>query len=352
MSLINQMLKDIDQRQAGVGTSTPLGVLSASPARGSSGASRSSTWIWGGLVAVLAGAAVGVYGYRGMSSVPSDVVVAAPSVVPSPVAVAAPVVATVAAPSAAPQPAKAQSAQTPLAQRKKPDQPAQIVQDRPTMHATVESRPVEVAPAPVQPAPAAGQVTRMVSAEQRAENTYRQAIALLRQGQSPQAQTQLRQALQDNPMHQDARLLYARLLREEGQSAQAKGVLQAGLAHKPANEQMYMALAHLQLVSKDLDGALQTLEQGAVVAADHAEYNALWGTALQQKSRHADAVQHYVIALRQFPEAANWLVGLGVSLQALGNRQGAAEAYARALDLGLPASLAKLAGERLDQVQR
>ena len=87
-------------------------------------------------------------------------------------------------------------------------------------------------------------------------------------------------------------------------------------------------------------------------AGDNAAYHALLATALQQQSRHAEAVQHYVTALRQQPDSSNWLVGLGVSLQAQGNTQGAAEAYQRALDLGLPASLSQFARDRLQQVNR
>ena len=63
-------------------------------------------------------------------------------------------------------------------------------------------------------------------------------------------------------------------------------------------------------------------------------------------------MQHYVTALRQQPDASNWLVGLGVSLQAQGNNQGAAEAFQRALDLGLPASLSQFTRERLQQLSR
>ena len=112
------------------------------------------------------------------------------------------------------------------------------------------------------------------------------------------------------------------------------------------------ALAQMQLLSRDTEQAVTTLERGLSAAGDNAPYHALMATALQQQSRHAEAVQHYVVALRQQPDSSNWLVGLGVSLQAQGNTQGAAEAYQRALDLGLPASLSQFTRERLQQVNR
>jgi len=97
---------------------------------------------------------------------------------------------------------------------------------------------------------------------------------------------------------------------------------------------------------------VETLERGLSLAGENAEYQAMLAAALQQQGRHADAVQHYVVALRQFPDAANWLVGLGVSLQAQNNNSGAAEAYQRALELGLPTSLAQYAREKLNQLGR
>ena len=202
------------------------------------------------------------------------------------------------------------------------------------------------APAPV------GLVSRQVSTEQRADNTYREAVALVRQGRTTEAQGLLRQALADMPAHHEARLLHARLLAGDGRSAEARSLLGEGLGLKSPPLAMYTTLAQAQLLARDAESAVTTLERGLPQAGENAEYHALLAAALQQQDRHADAVQHYLVALRQFPDAANWLVGLGVSLQATRNPQGAAEAYQHGIELGLPSALTQFARERLEQLKR
>lgn len=201
-------------------------------------------------------------------------------------------------------------------------------------------------------AAAPGVVSRVISAEQRADNAYREALLLSRQGRPAEAQRLLRQALAEQATHQEARLYLSQLLMEEGRPSDAKSLLAEGVALKPQGPQLYLALAQAQLLTKETDAAVATLERGWPMASDNASYQALMATALQQQSRHTEAVQYFVQALRQQPETSHWLVGLAVSLQATGNKQGAAEAYQRALDLGLSATLGQFAREKLLQLGR
>ena len=371
MSLINQMLKDIDKRQG------PHTANFSDAARGRLDVPRGrehsllAVLLWS--VAGLGLVAAGVYGFR-QTMIPSSPA-SAPAVTHLPQQPVAVVVAPVSAPIVTAEPVVSASAvlippetQSDHKDDAKPKRRITAADDaaaRATLSAPVAATvpalsASNVADMPSKSAskkegmlaPPTGQVTRVVSAEQRADNVYKEALLWVRQGRFSDAQKSLKQALTDNPAHQDARLLYARLLMDEGKVADAKAVLSEGIALKPQTFQVYSALAHAQLMSKEVDQAVLTLERGLPLAGENAEFHALLAAALQQQARHAEAVQHYVVALRQMPDAANWLVGLGVSLQSLNNTSGAVEAYQRALDLGLPASLAQFAREKLSQLGR
>lgn len=379
MSLINQMLKDIDKRQ-GVNATTfsdTAGIRLEATRQSASPAKR--VWVWGGLALVVAG---GAYAIRQWTApVPAQTAAPAPAVAsPAPAVAApvepvaaavntpAPVVPAAAVPAAVPAVVPAvvpvavatSAAREPVSERKpEAERKPEVVRESVKAVAQVAKPKADTAdavsaPVPKKEAPilAAGVVSRQLSAEQRADNAYREAVSLLRQGRGAEAQKSLQHTLVDVPAHQDARLLLARVLMDDGKLAEAKNLLTEGVALRPQSFPFYSALAHAQLMGKEVDAAVSTLERGLPAAGENAEYQAVLAAALQQQTRHAEAVQHYVIALRQLPDTPNWLVGLGVSLQATNNLQGAAEAYQRALDLGLPASLAQFARDKLNQVKR
>lgn len=352
MSLINQMLKDIDKRQGVNATafSDSDGLRLKAPQQDEALVKR---WlVWAGL-ALVAVAAVG-YGMGKLSApvapVPPQAKLPVAPQTPAPAAPVAPVNVTMAAPAPA---VLRDPVPEPKLQRVR-DEAKPVAQPSKTKVDVVDTAATVSTPVPKKEAPAiaAGTVTRQLSSEQQADNTYREAATLVRQGRGADAQKLLQHVLIDLPAHQEARLLLARVLVDDGKWGDAKTVLAEGVALKPQSFQFYSALAHVHLMAKELDTAVVTLERGLFAAGENAEYQALFATALQQQARHSEAVQHYVIALRQLPDTPNWLVGLGVSLQALNNTQGAAEAYQRALDLGLPASLAMFARDKLNQLKR
>ncbi len=302
MSLINQMLKDIDQRQ-GASAGKPAanhdlrGVVQPHVA--------TRTWWWGGglLLALMAVAAAVLF----KAPMPVPPVQQAKS---TPVAVAPVAVAPVApvAPVALVAPAPVASAPAPVAVKLREPAPAVVT--------AKVAEPVKAnAPATVAPE-LKGSVSRVLTADQRAQNMYSDAVALIQQGRLEEAQTLLL----------------------EGQKI------------APQRTEFVMALAHVQLASNDVDAAIKALEGGLPGAANNAEFQGLLATLLQRVGRHEEAIDHYVSALRLKPDAANWLLGLGISLQAKKDDRSAAEAYQRAIALGLSPSLMQFAQDRLRQV--
>jgi MSHA biogenesis protein MshN len=201
------------------------------------------------------------------------------------------------------------------------------------------------------PAPS-GSVSRVLTAEQRAENLYLDAVERIRQGQNSDAQGALKRALSEYPLHHASRQLLARSLLETGQVDSAKTMLRDGLTLAPQRLDFYMALAQASLVGNDLEAAIKTMESGLPVASDNAEFHALLANLLQRNSRHDEAIQHFVTSLRKQPDSANVLLGLGISLQEKKDKASAAEAYQRAIELGLSPSLMQFAQDRLRQLNR
>ena len=194
-------------------------------------------------------------------------------------------------------------------------------------------------------------MNKSVTPAQQAENLYRQAITSLRGSQEEQGRDQLRKALALNPNHHDARQLLARALIDARQPTAARTVLQEGLALSPQRTGFYVAIAHSHIQFNEIDPAISALQKGLPYAGADAEYNALLAALYQRKSQHEDAARHYLVALRQSPDTANWLVGLGISLQATKNNSAAAEAFQRALDLGgLSPALTATAQEQLKKL--
>jgi MSHA biogenesis protein MshN len=169
-----------------------------------------------------------------------------------------------------------------------------------------------------------------ISQEQKSGNFYRQALANLQQGRVAEAQENLSQALEANPANQDARQTLAGLLLDNKRNDEARTTLAAGLVITPEQSNFRIALARLQVEAGDRSGALNTLEQGAAYGKSNADYQSFLATMLQRVDRHEEAINHYNAALSINSSSTSSLVGLGISLQAVGKLQSAQDAFTRA----------------------
>ncbi|ADI29650.1 tetratricopeptide repeat protein [Methylotenera versatilis] len=178
-------------------------------------------------------------------------------------------------------------------------------------------------------------ILKQISPEQKSGNSYRQALANLQQGRVAEAQSNLAQALEANPANQEARQTLAGLLLDNNRNDEARATLAAGLAIAPEQTNFRMALARLQIELGDKSAALTTMEQGQAYANNNADYQSFLATLLQRANRHDEAISHYKTALSMNASpnnssSANSLVGLGISLQATGKLENAQEAFTRA----------------------
>jgi len=376
MSLINQMLKDLDARRSDVSGGGSFGQqIRAVPER-----SRIHPAWWVALA--LGGMLIGVVGFVllqsespapvGMSArlplkldvgltgaQPSNPVAApaAPVTPPEPVPVPQPVV------EASPKPAA--PVQEPVQLERKPVQTklqvaAQPAKERSPVPAAAEVVPPvkAMAPAPAsKPSeaiipPALNKQVKELTPAQRAENEYRKAILALQQGKRAEATSGLEQALQVDPKHAGARQALIGLLLDAKQQDDAMQRAREGLNADPAQTGLAMILARLQLEKGELRPAIETLEHSLPHAMEKADYVAFLAALLQRDGRHKQAVEYYLLALQKSPQNGVWWMGLGISLQAEQRKPEAYESFRRAkASNSLSSELLSFVEGRISQLQ-
>lgn len=186
------------------------------------------------------------------------------------------------------------------------------------------------------------------SPRERAEVEYRKAIAAVNQGRVDEALAGLRSALQQDGFHQAARQLFVKLLLEAKRPDEAIEVLQDGVQAQPAQIVWAMSLARLQVDRGDLPGAWQTLNFSQPAAMRSADYQGFSGHVLQRLGRHKEAIERYLAAARLSPGDGRWWLGLGLSLDAEGRASEAREAFQTAKSSGtLSSELVTLVDQKL-----
>ena len=196
-------------------------------------------------------------------------------------------------------------------------------------------------------------IGKQIRPDQKSANFYRQAINRLQQGRVAEAQANLVQALDANQANQEARQMLAGLLVDNNRNDEAKATLVAGLSITPEQSDFRIALARLQVEAGDRAGALNTLDQGLIYAKNNADYQSFYATLLQRAERHVDAIEHYMSALSVNNNATNSLIGLGISLQAIGKLENAQEAFTRAQSsTTLSPELSLFVEQRLKQINQ
>lgn len=199
------------------------------------------------------------------------------------------------------------------------------------------TEPVAVVPAPVE----IDKQLRKPTPRQRAETEYARGAAALHQGQAADARAAFEAALQIDPAFHGARQALVGTLLDARQPADAMRVLQEGLQLAPAQHGFAMTLARLQLDNGDLDAGVQTLARSLEYPGISPDYHAFYASLLQRQQKHAEAATQFQRALARRRNVGVWLLGLGVSLEALGRGSEAQEAY----------RLAKSSGNLSDDLQ-
>ncbi|MFZ2541710.1 MAG: tetratricopeptide repeat protein [Gallionella sp.] len=208
-----------------------------------------------------------------------------------------------------------------------PEKVAQVPTSRPKSASSTTANSKAVASTSGNTAP-----IKQVSSKQRADAEFLRAVGLMQQGRIAGAISGYEATLRLEAGHEAARQALVALLLEGKRSADAEKVLQEGLNGTPEHTGFTMLLARLQVERGALAQAISTLEKSLPLADEQVDYRAFLAALLQRQNRNEEASQHYRIVLQHSPNNGIWLMGYGISLQALQRNVEAKEAFQRAFD--------------------
>lgn len=156
--------------------------------------------------------------------------------------------------------------------------------------------------------------------------------AMFANGERERALQALRGFVLSMPADVSAREKLALALIAERRLTEAEAVLRAGLRLVPDSARLAAPLGHLLLAQNRVDAALNVLRPAAPPLADHPDFHALLAAAEQRAGAHGLAITRYRGLLKEQPLNGSWLVALGISLLAVDERGDAEATFARALD--------------------
>lgn len=200
-------------------------------------------------------------------------------------------------------------------------------------------------------AEAAGTVEKkpaLVTPRDRAEADLHRAQAWLTQEKISEAGEALRSALRHDPAYSPARQLWMKLLLEQKRTEEVVGVLQEGLELQPNQTGWAMTLARLLLEKNELAAAEHVLARSYGYGAANAAYLGFYGHVRLRLGQSREAIELYQAAARLAPGEGRWWFGLGAALEAAGRSGEAREAYRQAQASGnLPAELVAITEQRV-----
>ena len=359
VSLINQMLQDLEKRQVNSesGSSLPPGVHSAEQKQGGVAGLRKSALLLGGL-GVLALAAYGWKTSAPVGPVPPVAEVQSatmpPPAVPAEQPPGASPAAGVVAPAATPSPVPAPLAEVtpkPAEKKAEPVLSRKELAAQKRREAAAAKREAKKQREEARKAGASAVSVSTVPVDmsaERAEAAYREALTAFSLGRHGELVQAARQALQIQPGHVAARQLLVRHFMEQRAADDARRELREGLQQQPGQMLWSTLLVRLELERGDATSARQVVDRALPYADAQADFQSLAGAVAQRQGKPADAANFYRSALRLKPTDGRSWVGLGMSLEAEGHQPEAQEAFRRALASdGLSADLQSLAQRKL-----
>ena len=189
---------------------------------------------------------------------------------------------------------------------------------------------------PVKPEPAAEikKYIRPLTTMQQAQVAFQVAVKHIGRGKNQDAHDALSRALSLAPTHNRARETLAALLLNTGRVTEAAAALREGLSLQPKTASLAKLYARILVDQDDLGSAVAVLERAQSSAKGNADYQALLAALYQRTGKHAQAAQSYRQVLQVRSNVASWWMGLALSLEPMGETGNALNAYHRALKTG------------------
>jgi len=230
----------------------------------------------------------------------------------------------------------------------------------PSRVSSTESRHVETTRAPavtpaVDPAAssnkppdkAAQKPVRTLSPKQEADRLFSAAQQSIASQQNQQAEALLRQTLSKHHHHVEARIQLAALLVAGNKPGEAERLLADGLKINPAHTELALPYVRLLVDRGALASALQILDSVINQNNLDPEALALRAAILYQMERYSESQRDYRQALTVQPNQALWWAGLAISMEHDNQLELALQAYQRAAGLPLDKPVMDYVQERM-----
>jgi MSHA biogenesis protein MshN len=173
---------------------------------------------------------------------------------------------------------------------------------------------------------------REVAPSERAEIAFRRGAAQLQAGRANAAESDFREALKQDPSHPGARQALLGLLLDSGRNNEAEQLLRKALDINPRQPRHAMVLARLEVERGEVTGAINTMVSALPYVQSDPDFYAFLAALLQRDGRHREAVDYYRTALRGVPGNGVWMMGLGISLRATNQSAEARDTFQRAIE--------------------
>ena len=159
------------------------------------------------------------------------------------------------------------------------------------------------------------------------ENQYRNAIALVNQGQVIQAILELNQILTKQPDFTLARQSYATFLFQQGDFQEAEKAVDIGLNQHPLYAPYLQIKAEILAGEGKIGQALTLLQKNPPSLDENPEYHALLAALYQKDNQFQLAEKIYEELIKMQPSNSIWWMGLAITREKLKKNQAALQAY-------------------------
>ncbi|VAX01645.1 hypothetical protein MNBD_GAMMA22-2053 [hydrothermal vent metagenome] len=175
---------------------------------------------------------------------------------------------------------------------------------------------------------------RKLTAQQQAEKNYQSAYKYLLEKNQIKAQDELRNTLMLMPRHIKARELLAGIYIKNGRVVEARTLLQYGMRILPSHFIFAKLYARILMEQNDNVTAISVLLRNPPSLQSDLDYHALLAALYQKNTQHREAATLYGQLLKLRKNHGVWWLGLAISLEALGNESQAKLAYEKAKNSG------------------
>jgi tetratricopeptide (TPR) repeat protein len=358
MSLINDVLKDLEQRRSS-DPSASQSVSNSSPQLRSP--ARNRQWIWWLSAAILTGVVLhGLTENRPLTPESLPMLAELTPIATKPVAIAglkaeeAEAASFIEPVEPPPQPASSDSLrQDPAIAGVRPVIEALESPVNPGIDTPIAATPASTltpastpAPASTPPPPTNIDIRRAAQPASEQETVLDTAKRAISRGQLPRAEAMLIELVSQSAPDPDAFILLATLLVDQGRTREAVSSLHDGLDRISEPASIAALLGRILLERDQAERAIDVLTAHAPLPAVDPDYHLLLAAAFRQADDHLAAADRYRTLTGIVPERGAAWVGLATSLEALNRPREAVDAYREALS-GQDQRLVQFARQRL-----